>query len=95
MSAESGARLAIIVPCHNDSTAIRETIDSPAARSGPGLAVDDGSTDRVTLESRRRPPPGSGCRASSATATDLARRQGSLDALERLGRSRAERGLAQ
>ena len=49
MDPDTGARVAVLVACHDDGATIRETIDSLRVESNIELVVvDDGSTDETT-----------------------------------------------
>jgi glycosyltransferase involved in cell wall biosynthesis len=51
MSSRPPSQIAILIACHDDGTTLPETIDSLLGEVGAELvAIDDGSTDRVTLE---------------------------------------------
>ena len=53
---DTGARVAVLVACHDDGATIRETIDSLRAEPDTELVVvDDGSTDGPTLADARGP----------------------------------------
>lgn len=97
--------VAVVIPCFNSGSFIREAVDSALAQSHPALevvVVDDGSTDRGTLEALEKLPErvrlivqknaGPAAARNTAIASTDAPFVLPLDADDRLGTRAAELG---